>query len=133
MVRLGMAVGFALLAGMAAAEEGPALKSQKERTSYALGVDLADKLKKQAVEVDADLVARGLKDALAGQKTLLTQEEVRGTLLALQNELTAHLQAGEVGHLADHRGHLGGRGDDLLDIFGQRPTLRDDVALYRLL
>lgn len=48
---------------------------------------MGDKLKKQAVEVDADVVARGLKDALAGEKILLTQEEIRGTLLALQNEL----------------------------------------------
>ncbi len=94
MVPLGMAAGLTLLAGMAASEEGAVLRTEKEKTSYALGVDMGNKLKSQSVEVDADLLLQGLKDALAGGKTLLTPEEVRGTLLALEKELrTKQLEA----------------------------------------
>jgi len=89
-----MAAGLTLLAGMAASEEGAVLRTEKEKTSYALGVDMGNKLKSQSVEVDADLLLQGLKDALAGGKTLLTPEEVRGTLLALEKELrTKQLEA----------------------------------------
>ncbi len=94
MVPLGMAAGLTLLAGMAASEEGAVLRTEREKTSYALGVDMGNKLKSQSVEVDADLLLQGLKDALAGGKTLLTPEEVRGTLLALEKELrTKQLEA----------------------------------------
>jgi len=89
-----MAAGLTLLAGMAASEEGAVLRTEREKTSYALGVDMGNKLKSQSVEVDADLLLQGLKDALAGGKTLLTPEEVRGTLLALEKELrTKQLEA----------------------------------------
>jgi len=87
MVRLGVAAGLALLAGCAAAEEVPVLKDQKEKASYALGVDLGNKLKAQSMELDADLVSRGLKDALAGKKTILNEEEIKLALSALQIEL----------------------------------------------
>jgi FKBP-type peptidyl-prolyl cis-trans isomerase len=87
MVRLGLVGGLALLAGCAAAQEKVVLKDQKDKSSYALGVDLGNKLKAQSVELDADLVSRGLKDALAGKKTLLNEEEIKLALSALEIEL----------------------------------------------
>jgi FKBP-type peptidyl-prolyl cis-trans isomerase len=87
MVRLGVAAGLALLAGCAVVQEKVVLKDQKDKSSYALGVDLGNKLKAQSVELDADLVSRGLKDALAGKKTLLNEEEIKLGLSALQIEL----------------------------------------------
>ena len=90
MVRIGIAVGLALLVGTAAAQEGPVLKGQKQRTSYALGLDWGNRLKKQSsTELDVGLLVQGLKDAFAGGKTLLTEEEVKATLSALQIELRA--------------------------------------------
>src|SRR5205807_4618085 len=38
------------------------------------------------IELDSGLLIQGLKDALSGSKTLLTEEEVRATLAAMQNE-----------------------------------------------
>ena len=64
-------------------------KGQRERTSYALGMNTGNQLKKEAAEVDADLFIQGLKDALAGGKTLLTEGEVKATLSARQSELRA--------------------------------------------
>jgi FKBP-type peptidyl-prolyl cis-trans isomerase FklB len=87
MVRLGLVGGVALFALCAAAEEAPVLKGQKEKASYALGVDLGNRLKAQSMELDAALVSQGLKDALGGNKTLLNEEEVKLALSALQIEL----------------------------------------------
>ncbi len=44
-------------------------------------------LKKQDVPVDPAILARGLKDALAGGKTLLTEEEGQAALTEMQNDL----------------------------------------------
>ena len=74
------------LAGAASAEDRQALKTKKDKTSYSLGVDLGNSLRKRAIELDAAVFERGLKDGLAGAKQLLTDEEVRSTIRDLQLE-----------------------------------------------
>lgn len=73
--------------GVAAAQEAPALKGQKEKLSYAVGMNLAKALQKQSVAVDADVLMQGFKDALSGSKTLMTNQEVHATLIGVQTEL----------------------------------------------
>ena len=63
------------------------LKTQKDKFSYSLGMNLGASLHKQAVAVDPAILARGLRDALAGGKTLLTEDEARATLMEVQNDL----------------------------------------------
>lgn len=63
------------------------LKTQKDKVSYALGMNLGTNLHKQSVEVDTAIVLRGLKDGLAAGKTLLTQEEAQAALTQLQTEV----------------------------------------------
>jgi FKBP-type peptidyl-prolyl cis-trans isomerase len=81
------ALGVLLLAATAGAGEEPILKTQKEKVSYELGVDVARDLQRQGIEIDADLVARGLRDALSGQKLLMSEKELRDTRVAVQYEL----------------------------------------------
>jgi len=64
-----------------------ALKTPKDKFSYALGMNLGASLHKQSVDVDPNIVAQGLRAALAGGKTLLTQEEAQAALTEVQNEL----------------------------------------------
>ncbi len=80
-------VGMVLLAGVAAAQDTPALKTEKDKVSYALGVDLGNQLKKLSIDVDPGLFGRGLKDALSGSKALLTEEEVSAAIAGLQAEM----------------------------------------------
>jgi FKBP-type peptidyl-prolyl cis-trans isomerase FklB len=63
------------------------LHTPKEKFSYALGMRMGMNFKKQGVEVDPAILQRGLKDALAGGKTLLTEEQVQSTLMEVQNEM----------------------------------------------
>jgi FKBP-type peptidyl-prolyl cis-trans isomerase len=63
------------------------LKTQKDKVSYALGANLGMNLHKQSVEVDIVIIMRGLKDALAGGKLLLTDDEARAALTQLQSDL----------------------------------------------
>jgi FKBP-type peptidyl-prolyl cis-trans isomerase FklB len=64
-----------------------ALTTQKDKFSYALGMNLGGSLKKQSVAVDPNILARGLKDALAGGKTALTEDQARATLMEVQTEM----------------------------------------------
>ena len=69
------------------AAKGPqstALTTQKEKQSYAIGMNLGENLKTQAVDVDTTLLMRGMKDTLTGSKPLLSPEEERATLMELQ-------------------------------------------------
>ena len=63
------------------------LKTQKDKVSYALGANLGMNLHKQSVEVDSAIILRGLKDALAGGKLLLTDDEAKAALTQLQTDL----------------------------------------------
>jgi FKBP-type peptidyl-prolyl cis-trans isomerase FklB len=65
----------------------PALTTQKDKFSYALGMNLGTGLHRQAVQVNSDLLARGLKDALTGGKTLLTEDQARAVLMEVQNDM----------------------------------------------
>jgi FKBP-type peptidyl-prolyl cis-trans isomerase len=74
-------------ASAAKSNTGPALTTDKEKASYALGMNIGRGLSKQPVDVDAAAVARGLKDAMSGGKTLLTDEEAAAALAQLQDQV----------------------------------------------
>jgi len=70
------------------------LKTQKEKASYALGMKIGGDLKKQVnTAVDPAIAARGFKDALAGSKMLLTEDEERAALMQLQGEVRGQQEA----------------------------------------
>lgn len=70
-----------------ASQDAPALGGPKEKLSYALGMSLGKQFRDQSIEVDPNVYLQGLKDALSGGKTLLTEPEARSAVNALQREL----------------------------------------------
>ena len=50
-------------------------------------------VKSQPVDIDPDLLARGMKDAMTGAKPLLTEEEAKAVLTQAQNELRQQQEA----------------------------------------
>jgi FKBP-type peptidyl-prolyl cis-trans isomerase FklB len=69
------------------AEEAPVFKTKKDKLSYVIGVDMGRTLNRQGIEVDLDIVTRGLKDGLSGEKLLMTEAELRTTVNTLQIEI----------------------------------------------
>jgi len=69
------------------------LKTQKEKVSYALGMNIGTGLHKQGVTMDPALVAKGLRDAMNGSKTLMSEDEARAALTQLQNDVREKMQA----------------------------------------
>jgi len=82
-------VGLALLTPCSLARQKTALKSQKDKVSYSIGLDIGKSLKRQSIDVEENLLIQGLKDALSGRKQLLNDEEAREVLTAYQKELVA--------------------------------------------
>jgi FKBP-type peptidyl-prolyl cis-trans isomerase len=62
------------------------LDSQKAKASYAIGVSIARTLQQRGLEVDSAILFKGMKDALAGGKLLVTEEEAQAAIAALQKE-----------------------------------------------
>jgi FKBP-type peptidyl-prolyl cis-trans isomerase FklB len=82
-------LGMGLLAASAQAAEPTTLKTQKDKVSYSIGLDIGKNMKKQLLDIDPDLLARGIKDALSDGKHLLTEEEVQTVMTAFQQEMQA--------------------------------------------
>jgi FKBP-type peptidyl-prolyl cis-trans isomerase FklB len=63
------------------------LTTEKDKASYAIGLNIGKNLHKQAADLDPAIVQRGIKDALAGGKTLLTDDEAKAALTAYQTDM----------------------------------------------
>jgi FKBP-type peptidyl-prolyl cis-trans isomerase len=78
------------------AAAAPALTTRKDKFSYALGMNIGNGykqgLEKQTVEFNADLIAQGVKDALSGAKTRLTEDEAKAVLTEVQTEVNKQRQ-----------------------------------------
>jgi len=89
---VGKPVGTTVQTSIAPIDKTPAgtnvLGDEKARVSYAIGMSMGHTLQRQGVEVDANLVARGVNDVLSGP-TLLTPEQAQETLTAFQKEFAA--------------------------------------------
>lgn len=68
-------------------QEVQKFRTQKENASYAVGVEIGRTFKRQDMDVEIDLVIRGMKESLNGEKLLLNEEELLRTLNILTAEL----------------------------------------------
>lgn len=69
------------------------LKTDQDKISYAIGMQVGNSLHSQSVQVDPKILAQGLNDALAGSKMLLTDQEAKALLTQLQQQVrTAQMQ-----------------------------------------
>ena len=68
------------------------LTTREQKFSYAIGMTLGSNFKKQSVDVDPNLVAQGLKDAMAGGKMRLTEDEAKAVIAEEQNDFRKQQQ-----------------------------------------
>jgi len=94
-LRLLVTALFVLACGSAGAQDKPSLKDQKEKISYIIGMDIGMNFKKQSVDIDPDLVARGIKDGVSGAKPLLSEQEAREVMASFEKEMRAKQEAAQ--------------------------------------
>ena len=128
--------------------EQETLKTQGEKVSYSIGVDIGRTLKSQGIEVDGDILASGIRDALSGAELKLDDEAMRTTMTAFQKELmskaaAAAKESGEKAakagskFLAQKKGEEGVQGTDSGLLYkvtekggGAKPTISDTVKVH---
>jgi FKBP-type peptidyl-prolyl cis-trans isomerase FklB len=64
-----------------------ALKTDKDKTSYAIGVNMGKSIRTGPVDLDDKILLQAFRDALAGRKLLMTDDEVKATMTALQADM----------------------------------------------
>jgi len=82
----------ALAALIARADDKSAFKNEKEKASYAVGVNLVNSWKHSGIDrddLDVDAIARGLKDGFSGENLRLSPDEVQAVLTKYQQDFTA--------------------------------------------
>src|SRR5262249_14260443 len=71
----------------------PGLPTKKDQVSYAIGLNVGKGLHRESIDVDPNLILQGLKDGLAGGKTMMTDEQTQQTLVQLQAEVREQEEA----------------------------------------
>jgi len=78
---------LAVIVGALAQGSTPALKTQKEKFSYSVGLDIGRNMVQRAEDIDADVLVRGIRDALSGATPLLTDQQIEETMKQYQAEM----------------------------------------------
>jgi FKBP-type peptidyl-prolyl cis-trans isomerase FklB len=98
----GFLLVLCLLALQAVGASGPSaqdlqpispFKSDKDKTSYAMGASVGRNFKKQGFEINQAIFDKGLKDALAGDKLELSEQEFKSVVNNVQSEIRRKMVA----------------------------------------
>lgn len=85
---------IAILSALAFTTSAAEYKTQKERLSYAVGVQMGSSLKQQGItDLDAKVVGQAIADVLAGAKFKVSQQDMQAAITAYQQEATAKRNA----------------------------------------
>lgn len=63
------------------------LETMKDKASYAVGLSIGKNIKAQGADLDPEVIAQGLRDGSSGAEAKLTDEEIRTTMMAFQEEM----------------------------------------------
>jgi FKBP-type peptidyl-prolyl cis-trans isomerase FklB len=67
--------------------ETPKLETTIDKASYAIGYNIGKDILKQGLEPNPEALAAGIAAALAGEKSVLTSEEIQAAFKAMQGEM----------------------------------------------
>ena len=82
--------------GTAAAKKPAAtpftLKTERDKQSYAIGLNIGRSMKRDDLGIDPEVLARGLRDGFGDKKALMTDEEMQTALMQLKADVQKHQQ-----------------------------------------
>lgn len=68
-------------------------KAEIDKVSYIIGSQFASRMKAQGVDLNVEMLVRGIRDAVAGQNSPFSEEEQKTILAAFQQQLVAKMRA----------------------------------------
>ena len=82
------ALGLAMTTGFAATDT-TVLKTDMDKLSYSIGSDLGKNFKRQGIEINPTVMAKGIQDGMGGGTMLLTDDQMKEVLNKFQKDLMA--------------------------------------------
>ena len=74
-----LAISFSMLGGSVSAQEKAALVSERDKVSYAIGVDVGNSLQPVGPFMDLDAFQRAIGDTFAGKPKAMNEQEAQAT------------------------------------------------------
>jgi len=65
------------------------LKTEVDKVSYSIGVQLGQNFKQQEIEISVESMMRGLRDAMAGKTLALSEDEMQKVMMDFQQRMMA--------------------------------------------
>ncbi len=69
------------------------LKTDTDKLSYSIGSDLGRNFKRQGIDINPSMMAKGIQDGMSGGPLLLTDEQMKDVLNKFQKEIMAKRSA----------------------------------------
>jgi FKBP-type peptidyl-prolyl cis-trans isomerase len=69
------------------------LTTEKDKQSYAIGLNVGQSLHRDGIVVDPKIMVQGIQDAMAGGKVLLTDDEIKTVMTDLKNQVRQEQEA----------------------------------------
>lgn len=85
---LAVAIGFSMSTTIVAAD-AVQLTTDKDKLSYSIGSDLGKNFKRQGIDIDPQVMVKGIQDGLSGGPLMLTDAQMKDVLMKFQKELMA--------------------------------------------
>ena len=86
---------FAFVLTVSGEDKPGTFKDQKDKFSYAVGLNIGMNFKRQNIDINPDLIITGLKDGMAG-KPQMTTDQVREVMVAFEKDMQAkQVEAGK--------------------------------------
>jgi FKBP-type peptidyl-prolyl cis-trans isomerase FklB len=79
------------------------LKTEKDKMSYAIGMEMGKGVKTQGIDIDPELLMRGLRDALSDKGSLMSDDELRVVITKLQNDVRQKQMAAQQASAAENK------------------------------
>jgi len=96
------------------------LKTQMDKVSYGIGLDMGKNFKKNDMAVNLDLFVKGIKDGLAGTGYLMNDDEFRTAMQEFQQDMMKKMQEGNTKKAAENRE----KGKKFLEDNAKRPGVK---------
>jgi FKBP-type peptidyl-prolyl cis-trans isomerase len=80
-----------------------AFKSDQDKVSYSMGVDMGRNLHQQGIDVNPDILVQGIKDSIAGGSLKMTDDEMKTTMTTFIAGMREKMQAKQAAAGAENK------------------------------
>ena len=83
-----------MIYGVCFAGEKSVLNEEKDKISYSIGYQMGSNMKSQGMEIDQEILVKGIQDGMSGTGPLMSPQEMNKTLVELRQKILAAQQKG---------------------------------------